>query len=371
MTKILSVFGTRPEAIKMAPVLKELNKHPTEFTCRTCITAQHRQMLDPLLKLFNIKPNYDLNIMQPNQNLGYVTTAVLNNLTPIISQQKPDYVIVQGDTTTAMAAALAAFYQKVSVVHVEAGLRSWDRLHPYPEEINRKIIDSVSHLCFAPTEKSLQNLLQEGIAAENIEVTGNTVIDALLDIASRDFSLKGTVLEAIPFDQKRVILLTAHRRENLGQSLINICNAVKAIASRYADVYIVYPVHLNPNVQKSVYSLLGGVDNILLTKPLDYASFVQLMKRSYFILTDSGGLQEEAPSLGKPVLVMREVTERPEAVTAGTAQVVGTQTERIIEKTISLLEDRLEYERMAKAVNPYGDGKASTRIIARLLKDAK
>ena len=370
MLKIITVFGTRPEVIKMAPVIRELLKHPGEFICRVCITAQHRQMIDPLLKLFNIMPAYDLNIMQDNQSLEYITIIVMTELGKIIKQEKPDYLVVQGDTTTAMAASLAAFYQKVKIVHVEAGLRTWNKMHPYPEEINRKIIDAVSDLCFAHTGQSKQNLLREGVAEENIEVTGNTVIDALLDMTGRDFNLKGTVLENIPFNDKKVILVTAHRRENFGQPLINICKAIKEIVLRQPDVYIVYPVHLNPNIHKPVYSTLDGIENVLLTEPLDYEPFVQLMKRSYLILTDSGGLQEEAPSLGKPVLVLREVTERPEAVEAGTAQIVGTSSERIIEKTRELLDDEREYQRMSKAVNPYGDGKASERIVARLLKEA-
>ncbi len=371
MLKIITVFGTRPEVIKMAPMINELRKHPSEFICRVCITAQHRQMIDPLLKLFNIKPVYDLNIMLENQSLEYITIAVLQQLEDIIEQENPNYLIVQGDTTTAMAASLAAFYQKAKIAHVEAGLRTWNKMHPYPEEINRKIIDAVSDLCFSHTEQAKQNLLREGIAEENIEVTGNTVIDALLDIAGRDFDLKGTALENIPFNDKKVILVTAHRRENFGQPLINICNAIKEIAMHYhSDVYVVYPVHRNPNVQEPAYSMLGGIENVLLTDPLDYEPFVQLMKRSYLILTDSGGLQEEAPSLGKPVLVLREVTERPEAVNAGTAQIVGTRPEKIIERTLELLEDERAYQRMSRIVNPYGDGKASERIVARLLKEA-
>jgi len=369
--KILTVFGTRPEAIKLAPVLKELRKHSDKFICRICVTAQHRQMLDPFLKLFNIKPYYDLNIIQENQNLEYITITVLTKIGEIIKQEKPDYLIVQGDTTTALAASLAAFYQKTKIAHIEAGLRTWDKLHPYPEEINRKVIDGVSDLCFAHTKQAKQNLLREGIAAEIIEITGNTVIDALLDIARRNFDLKGTLLENIPFDEKKVILVTTHRRENFGEPLIIICNAIKEIASRYSDVYIVYPVHLNPNVQKPAYSILNGIENVLLIEPLGYEYFVQLMKRSYFILTDSGGLQEEAPSLGKPVLALRDATERPEAVQAGTAQVVGTRLERIIEKTIELLEDNRKYQRMSKAINPYGDGKASKRIVNRFLREAR
>jgi len=372
MIKVLIVFGTRPEVIKMAPVIKELRKHPGEFICRVCVTAQHRQMLDPFLKLFDIEPDYDLDIMRENQDLEYVTVNVLSAVGEIVRQEKPDYLIVQGDTTTAMAASLSAFYQKVKIAHIEAGLRTWNKMHPYPEEINRKIIDSVSDLCFAHTEQSKQNLLREGITEENIEVTGNTAIDALLDMAGRAFNLKGTVLENIPFNDKKVILVTAHRRENFGQPLINICNAIKEIAMQYpSDVYVVYPAHLNPHVQEPAYSILGGLENVLLTDPLDYEPFVQLMKRSYLILTDSGGLQEEAPSLGRPVLVLREVTERPEAVEAGTAQIVGTSPERITKRTIELLENEGEYKRMSKAVNPYGDGKTSVRIVARLLKEAQ
>ena len=355
----------------MAPVIKKLREYPDMFICRVCVTAQHRQMIDPLLKLFNIKPVYDLNIMQENQSLEHITINVLGQVGEVIKKEKPDYLVVQGDTTTAMAASLAAFYQKVKIAHIEAGLRTWNKMHPFPEEINRKIIDAVSDLCFAHTEQSKQNLLREGIAEESIEVTGNTVIDALLDIAWREYDLKGTVLENIPFNDRKVILVTAHRRENFGQPLNNICNAIKEIAMHYpSEVYVVYPVHLNPNVQEPVYSILGGIENVLLTEPLDYEPFVQLMKRSYLVLTDSGGLQEEAPSLGKPVLVLREVTERPEAVEAGAARIVGTRTEEIIATTIKLLEDKRGYERMSKPVNPYGDGKASERIVARLLKEA-
>ena len=369
IVKILTVFGTRPEVIKMAPVLKAFREHPANFICQVCVTAQHRQMIDPLLKLFNIKPVYDLNIMQENQSLEYITINVMTQLAEIIKQEKPDYLVVQGDTTTGMAASLAAFYQKVKIAHIEAGLRTWNKMHPFPEEINRKIIDAVSDLCFAHTEQSKQNLLREGIAEENIEVTGNTVIDALLDISGREFDLKGTVLENIPFNAMKIILVTTHRRENLGEPLVNICRAIKEIAMSQPDVYIVYPVHLNPNVQEPVYSILGGIENVLLTEPLDYKTFVQLMKRSYLVLTDSGGLQEEAPSLGKPVLVLREVTERPEAVETGAARIVGTRTEEITATTIKLLEDKRGYERMSKAINPYGDGKASVRIVTRLLKE--
>lgn len=371
MNKIMIVFGTRPEAIKMAPVIKELQKHRDKFICCICVTSQHRQLLDPLLTLFDIKPDHDLNIMRENQSLEYITTATLTKLGEILEQEKPDYLLVQGDTTTAMAASLAAFYHRIKIAHIEAGLRTWNKLQPYPEEINRKIIDAVSDLYFVHTEQANKNLLQEGITAENIIVTGNTVIDALLDVAGKKFDLKRSVLKNIPFTEKKVILVTAHRRENFGQPLVNICYAIKEIALRYPyDVYFVYPVHPNPNVKNTVYSILNGLENVLLIEPLNYEVFVQLMKNSYLILTDSGGLQEEAPSLGKPVLVLRKVTERTEAVEIGTAQIVGTQREKIIEKTINLLENRTAYEHMSKALNPYGDGKASKRIVIHLLKKA-
>ena len=369
MVKILTVFGTRPEVIKIAPAIKELCKHPDKFICCTCITAQHRQMVDQLLKLFEIKPNYDLNIMKENQSLEYVTVTVLAQIGEIIRKERPDYLLVQGDTTTSMAASLAAFYQKVKIIHLEAGLRTWNKLHPYPEEINRIIIDSMSDLCFAHTEQAKQNLLREGVAPDKIEVTGNTVIDSLLGIAATDIDTRNSPLENIPFN-KKIILVTAHRRENFGQPLINICNAIKEIALRYSSsVQIVYPVHPNPNVQKPVCSILKGIINVSLIEPLDYKYFVHLMRHSYLILTDSGGLQEEAPSLGKPVLVLRQVTERPEAVETGTAEVVGTQSRAIVEATVKLLENKEKYERMVQATNPYGDGKASKRIVERLLKE--
>lgn len=367
MLKALCVFGTRPEAIKMAPVIKEFRKHP-EVKCRVCVTAQHREMLDQVLNLFEIEPDYDLNIMRDDQSLSYVTAEVLTELEEVIQKEKPDWLLVQGDTTTTMAATLAAFYQRVRVGHIEAGLRTWDKFRPYPEEINRKIADAVCDLHFAPTERAKENLLREGVPDESILVTGNTVIDALLDVASREFSFAGSPLEGIPFDSRRVILVTAHRRENFGEPLGNICGALLEIAERYdGDVHIVYPVHLNPHVQGPVYSIIGGVENISLIKPLDYQPFVHLMNRCYFVLTDSGGLQEEAPSLGKPVLLLREVTERPEAVEAGTVRVVGTNRECIVAEAVRLLEAAGEHQRMARAVNPYGDGHAAERIVAALL----
>ncbi len=369
MVKILSVFGTRPEVIKIAPAIKELCKHPDKFICCTCVTAQHRQMVDQLLKLFEIKPNYDLNIMKENQSLEYVTVTVLAQIGEIIRKERPDYLLVQGDTTTSMAASLAAFYQKVKIIHLEAGLRTWNKLHPYPEEINRIIIDSMSDFCFTHTEQAKQNLLREGVALDKIEVTGNTVIDSLLGIAATDIDTRNSPLENIPFN-KKIILVTAHRRENFGQPLINICNAIKEIALRYSSsVQIVYPVHPNPNVQKPVCSILKGIINVSLIEPLDYKYFVHLMRHSCLILTDSGGLQEEAPSLGKPVLVLRQVTERPEAVETGTAEVVGTQSRAIVEATVKLLENKEKYERMVQATNPYGDGNAGKRIVERLLKE--
>ncbi len=370
MVKILSVFGTRPEAIKMAPVIRKLRGHLDKIDCRVCATAQHRQMLDQVLDLFEIKPDYDLDIMQTDQSLGYITANVLMRFEEVIKEERPDYVLVQGDTTTAMAASLAAFYQRVKVGHVEAGLRTWNKSNPYPEEMNRKIIDSISDLHFAPTESAKRNLLYEGIPERGIEVTGNTGIDALLEVVSRESRFAGSPLKDIPFGEKRIILVTAHRRENLGEPLWNICRAVKEIAKQYDDVHIVYPVHLNPNVQEIVYSTLNGkLPNVSLIKPLDYQSFVHLMNRSYLVLTDSGGLQEEAPSLGKPVLVLRETTERPEGVKAGTAKLVGTNSGEIVEAAMRLLDDEGEYNLMAKAINPYGDGKASHRIVACLLDE--
>ena len=362
MQKILLVFGTRPEAIKVIPVIRELVRHPAEFETKICLTAQHREMVDQVLMLFDIEPDYNLNIMQDKQALSQVTAKVLTGVEEVIKAENPDWVLVQGDTTTAMAASLAAFYQRVRVAHVEAGLRTWNKTQPYPEELNRVIADAICDLHFAPTETARRNLMREGISAGSIFVTGNTVIDALLETVKREYDFKSGPLRDIPLD-RRIILVTAHRRENFGQPLVNICQALQKIAQRYeSDVHLVYPVHLNPNVQQVVYPSLEGVANISLLEPLDYLSFVHLMNRSYLILTDSGGLQEEAPGLGKPVLVMRKVTERPEAVEAGTVKVVGTDEKRIVAETVRLLEEQDEHERMARAVNPYGDGKASQRI---------
>jgi UDP-N-acetylglucosamine 2-epimerase (non-hydrolysing) len=362
--KILSIFGTRPEAIKLAPVLAALNQR--QVTSRVCVTAQHRQMLDQVLALFRIHPAYDLAIMQPGQSLAALTARALTKLDEVLRAEQPDWVLVQGDTTTVMVAALAAFYHRIKVGHIEAGLRSFDKYQPFPEEINRKIATSVSDLHFAPTELSKQNLLREGVPEASIVVTGNTVIDALLQVADQSYDWDASPLAAIPRD-KRIILVTAHRRENFGAPLANICAALRTIAERFADVHIVYPVHLNPNVQTVVHETLGGIANISLLDPLDYLPLVQLLKHSYLVVTDSGGIQEEAPGLGKPVLVLREVTERPEGVAAGTVKLVGTNQATIMRAIELLLMDKAEYNRMARAVNPYGDGHASERIVTKLL----
>ena len=368
--KILCVFGTRPEVIKMAPVIQEMKKNPEKFICKICVTGQHREMIDPLLELFEITADYDLNLMQENQGLEHITITVLSEIGKIIDKEHFDYLMVQGDTTTAMAASLAAFYKRVKVAHVEAGLRTWDNDHPYPEEVNRKIIDGVSDLFFAHSDTAKQNLLNEGIEAEKIEVTGNTVIDVLLESAKKEYDFRGSVFEKVFNSDRKMILVTAHRRENFGQPIENICHAIKNIADRLdQEIMFVYPVHLNPNIQKPVYSLLGGSENILLTEPQEYLPFVHLMKRAYFILTDSGGLQEEAPSLGKPVLVLRQTTERPEGVESGCVEIVGTDIDHMQKSISELLDNKTKYERMAQAVNPYGDGKASQRIIARLFKE--
>lgn len=363
--KVISIFGTRPEAIKMAPVVKELGKHP-EIESIVCVTAQHRQMLDQVLSLFSIEPEYDLNLMQPNQSLAKLTALALTELDAVLEKEQPDWVLTQGDTTTAMVGALAGFYRRIKVGHVEAGLRTWDKFQPFPEEVNRKIADAVCDLHFAPTMQSRDNLLRESVNSSSIIVTGNTVIDALLEVAAKDYDWNSGELVDVPHD-KKIILVTAHRRENFGHPLFEICQALKEIAARYPEFQIVYPVHLNPNVQHVVRAELGEIPNITLLAPLDYLPLVQLMKASYLVLTDSGGLQEEAPGLGKPVLVLREVTERPEGVEAGTVQLVGTDKDRIVAATMRLLEDATEYDRMARAVNPYGDGRASQRIVESLL----
>jgi len=368
--RVLTVFGTRPEAIKLAPVIKQLEKHP-EFESHVCVTAQHRQMLDQILQLFGINPHWDLNLMRENQSLFYVTSSALRSLEAVFREAQPDVVLVQGDTTTAFVASLAAYYLKIKVGHVEAGLRTHDKFNPFPEEMNRRLVDTLSDFLFAPTARAKQNLLREGFPEERVFVTGNTVIDALLWIRRQRAAGEGTLSRFSQFldTESRLILVTGHRRESFGEGFEKICRGLKMIAERNPDVRIVYPVHLNPNVREPVHRILGGIPNIHLIEPLDYAEFVLLIDKAYLILTDSGGIQEEAPSLGKPVLVMREKTERPEAIEAGTARLVGTDSKRIFEETQRLLSDRTEYEKMARAANPFGDGRAAERIVQILLRE--
>ena len=374
--KIITVFGTRPEAIKLAPVIKELERHPGPVS-RVCVTAQHREMLDQVLQLFDIKPDWDLNLMRNDQSLFDITARGLRDLQHVLEEEQPDVVLIQGDTTTAFVASMAAFYLKIRIGHVEAGLRTEDKYNPFPEEMNRRLADVLSDLYFAPTSRAADNLTREGIAEDRVFVTGNTVIDALLWMVEKQSTplsqeeLKRLFGEkyGLELNKKRVILVTGHRRESFGKGFENICQGLKLVAERNPDIQIVYPVHMNPNVREPVYRILGGVENVRLIEPLDYAHFVFLMKRAYLILTDSGGIQEEAPSLGKPVLVMREKTERPEAIEAGVAKLVGTESERIFRETQRLLTDETEYERMAHAANPFGDGKAAQRIVQVLLRE--
>jgi len=364
--KNLIIFGTRPEAIKMAPLVKEFQKHTDDFETKVCVTAQHREMLDQVLEFFEIQPDYDLDLMKPNQNLYTLTADIITELKPVLEDFKPDYVYVHGDTSTSSVAALAAFYAGAKVCHVEAGLRTFNKWSPFPEEMNRQMTGRLADYHFAPTETSAQNLLNENVNKEDILITGNTVIDALLYSSEK---VKGLDIEEINQlkqmvdPSKKLILVTGHRRENHGQGFINICEALKEIAVRQPDVQIIYPVHLNPNVQKPVYEILSGVSNIQLIDPLAYPAFVWLMNHSYLIITDSGGVQEEAPSLGKPVLVMRDTTERPEAVDAGTVILVGTDKEKIVNECLTLLENKNKYNRMSALHNPYGDGKACERIV--------
>jgi len=375
MKKILLVFGTRPEAIKMAPLVKAMQKDTEHFETRVCVTAQHRQMLDQVLEVFGIVPEYDLNIMAPGQDLYDITTKVLLGLRDVLTEFAPDVVLVHGDTTTSMAAGLAAFYQQIAVGHVEAGLRTYDLLSPWPEEMNRQVTDRFCRYYFAPTKQSEENLLSENIDGSRIYVTGNTVIDALLmavDIISQtpgkqeelytELKAKGYVVTP----ERDYILVTGHRRENFGDGFLHICKAISKLAEEHPEIDIVYPVHLNPNVQKPVYELLSGLSNVYLIPPLDYLPFIYAMQHSKLLLTDSGGVQEEAPSLGKPVLVMRDTTERPEAVEAGTVKLVGTDYATIVSEVNSLLADKELYRQMSETHNPYGDGKACERIIAAL-----
>jgi UDP-N-acetylglucosamine 2-epimerase (non-hydrolysing) len=374
MKKILIVFGTRPEAIKMAPLVKEFQKHTDIFEIKVCVTAQHREMLDQVLKLFEIKPDFDLNLMKPGQDLYDITTNVLIGMKSVLEDFKADVVLVHGDTTTTSASSLASFYQQIPVGHVEAGLRTGDIYSPWPEEANRLITGVLANYHFAPTQTSKENLLKENKKEESITVTGNTVIDALLlalDKIKSDNNLEQKIIKNIESHfnaqcsilNSQFILVTGHRRENHGKGFINICQALKQIAINNPDINIVYPVHLNPNVQKPVYDILSNIPNIHLIQPLQYEEFIYMMYKSYFIITDSGGVQEEAPSLGKPVLVMRDTTERPEAVSAGTVRLVGTNQQNIVEISQKLINDKNEYDKMSKAHNPYGDGIACSRIV--------
>ncbi|NLW06683.1 MAG: UDP-N-acetylglucosamine 2-epimerase (non-hydrolyzing) [Clostridia bacterium] len=364
--KVLVVFGTRPEAIKLAPLIKELSRHPQEFSCQVAVTAQHREMLDQVLRLFQITPDYDLDIMSKGQTLEQVTSRALNGLARVLQTARPDIVLVHGDTTTTFAAALAAFYRQIKVGHVEAGLRTGNRYAPFPEEMNRRLAAALTDIHFAPTATARDNLLAEGIPARDIYVTGNTVIDALQATVRPDYRFSDPRLQAIDFKRRRVILVTAHRRENWGQPLREIFTALVEIIQRYQDVEVIFPVHYNPRVRQVATELLGGRERITLVDPLDYEPFANLMARSYLVMTDSGGLQEEAPALGKPVLVLRDVTERPEAVAAGTVRLVGTDRLNIIQASCELLEKQQLYLQMARAVNPYGDGRACSRIGAAL-----
>ncbi|AXT57328.1 UDP-N-acetylglucosamine 2-epimerase (non-hydrolyzing) [Aquimarina sp. AD1] len=366
--KNLIVFGTRPEAIKMAPLVKEFQNHTNIFETKVCITAQHREMLDQVLSFFEIIPDYDLDLMKPNQNLYTLTGDIITGLKPILEEYEPDYVYVHGDTTTTMASGISAFYSGAKVCHIEAGLRTHNMKSPFPEEMNRCITGVVSDFHFSPTETSKQNLINENKSSDSILITGNTVIDALQfsvnKVDSSGFNDEEIEeLKSIVEINKKLILVTGHRRENHGQGFVNICEALKEIATNNPDTQIIYPVHLNPNVQKPVYELLDKIENINLISPLSYPAFVWLMNQSYLIITDSGGVQEEAPSLGKPVLVMRDTTERPEAVNAGTVILVGTDKNRIVFEAEKLLKDKVSYEGMSKLHNPYGDGKACGKIV--------
>lgn len=364
--KIMTVFGTRPEGIKMAPIIKELEKREG-IESVICITAQHRQMLDPVLNIFNIKPDYDLNIFKPGQTLTEITTRALEGLEEVITKENPDVLLVQGDTTTVFAGALAAFYQKVKIGHVEAGLRSGNLYSPYPEEANRRLAGLLANFHFAPTERNRQNLLKEDYPDEKIFITGNTVIDALKYVIKEDYIFDIDLLNNLDYENKRVILITSHRSENIGKPMENIFTAIKDIMEKYEDVELVFPMHLNPKVREIANKVLTNNDRIHLIEPLDYAPMANLMAKAHLIVTDSGGLQEEGPTFGKPVLVVREETERPEGIEAGTAKLVGTKYENVFNELNLLLSNESEYNKMANAVNPYGDGKASERIVDILI----
>lgn len=368
--KVAVVIGTRPEAIKLAPVVKELYKRPDLVQPLVIVTAQHREMLDKVLHLFSIVPNYDLDIMRPGQDLFEVTQRALLGLRPVLEKERPHFLIVQGDTTTVLVGALAAFYLKIPIGHVEAGLRTNNKHHPFPEEVNRRLASVLADLHFTPTETARANLLREGIPEDRIYVTGNTVVDALLSVLKKNYRFEHPVLSQIDLEKNRAILVTVHRRENRGQPIKNICRSIRRIVALHQDVQVLFSVHPNPEVQKVVREELKETHRVWLLEPLDYEPFVHLMAKAYLILTDSGGIQEEAPSLGKPTLVLRNVTERPEGVRAGTLKVVGTEKERIVTEVSTLLRDQSAYTRMTHKINPYGDGRASQRIVDVLLEHA-
>ncbi|HWR44374.1 non-hydrolyzing UDP-N-acetylglucosamine 2-epimerase [Sporomusa sp.] len=365
--KVMTVFGTRPEAIKMAPVVLELAKHPEYITPVVAVTAQHREMLDQVLNLFKITPDYDLDIMSQGQTLFDITCRAMQGLNQVLVKEKPDIVLVHGDTTTTFAGAMAAFYHQITVGHVEAGLRTGNKHSPFPEEMNRKLTGSLSDIHFAPTGTAKQNLLQENVSNETISVTGNTVIDALMATVDPGYHFTDHLLQSIDYVNRKVILVTTHRRENLGEPMRHVYQALKDIVTAYSDVEIVFPVHKNPLVGQVVQEELGELERVHLIDPLDYQPFANLIARSYLVLTDSGGIQEEAPALGKPVLVLRDTTERPEAVSAGTVKLIGTDRDRVYAETKALLTNDREYQQMANAVNPYGDGQASSRIVKAIL----
>lgn len=365
--KVMTVFGTRPEAIKMAPIVLELQKHPDKITPVVAVTAQHREMLDQVLGLFDITPDHDLDIMAQGQTLFDITSKAMMGLDKVLADEKPDIVLVHGDTTTTFAGALAAYYHQTTVGHVEAGLRTHDKYSPFPEEMNRKLTGCIADLNFAPTETSESNLLAENVKPESIFVTGNTVIDALHHTVKDDFQFEDELLQNIDFEHKRIILVTTHRRENLGEPMRHVYKALRQLTEEFDDVEVVFPVHKNPKVREVVREELGGLEKVHLIDPLDYEPFANLMHKAHLILTDSGGVQEEAPALGKPVLVLRDTTERPEAVAAGTVKLIGTDRDVVYNEAKALLTDEKAYNRMAESVNPYGDGKASQRIIQAIL----
>lgn len=366
MVKVMTIFGTRPEAIKMAPLVKELEKRK-EIESIVCVTAQHREMLDQVLKVFDIKPDYDLNIMKQGQTLSEITSRVLLGLEEVIKEVKPNIILVHGDTTTTFAGALAAFYNNVDIGHVEAGLRTWNKYSPFPEEMNRQMVDCMTDMYFAPTEVSKNNLLIQGINEEKISITGNTAIDAMKYTVNDNYY--NEIFDWVSED--KLILLTAHRRENLGEPMRNIFKAIKRIVEEYSDIKVIYPIHLNPKVREVANEIFGGIERIKLIEPLEVFDFHNFIKKSYLILTDSGGIQEEAPSLGKPVLVLRDTTERPEGIKAGTLKLIGTDEKKVYKEIKKLLDDKSEYEKMSKANNPYGDGFASKKIVDEIINKYK